>query len=210
LKVCVLENLVGCGLENLKDCKQINKMYHFKTIMDMNKNDEQMPADAAEKQKELDELEALGIPISTPCRYVPSRERGIGIIPQAEQQVSNETEAAVRALQTPQAAVPLVKPTRKQRKESHGDYKETYFKRIDFSNRQPLYITRATHEKLMLIVNVIGGRKATISSYVENILLHHLEHYLGCKKVSSLVLRQTHLNKIKQTLRDFSTNWDNR
>jgi hypothetical protein len=40
-----------------------------------------------------------------------------------------------------------------------------------------LYITRATHEKLMLIVNVIGGRKATISSYVENILLHHLEHF---------------------------------
>jgi hypothetical protein len=152
-------------------------MYHFKTIMDMNKNDEQMPADAVGKQNELDDLKALGFPISTPRHYVPSRERGMGIIPQAEQQVPEEAEATAQDLQTPQEAAPLAKPTRKQRKEAHGDYKETYFKRIDFSNRQPLYITRATHEKLMLIVNVVGGRKATISSYVENILLHHLEHF---------------------------------
>jgi hypothetical protein len=148
--------------------------------MDMNKNDEQMPADAAGKQNELDELdnlEALGIPTSTPRRYVSSRERGMSIIPQTEQQMPEEAEAAVQNPQTPQAAAPLAKLTRKQRKEAHGNYKETYFKRIDFSNRQPLYITRATHEKLMLIVNVIGGRKATISSYVENILLHHLEHF---------------------------------
>jgi hypothetical protein len=72
-------------------------------------------------------------------------------------------------------SVPSVR-TRK-RKEQVEDYKETYFKRIDFSDRQPLYITRVTHEKLMLIVNIVGGRKATISSYVENILLQHLENY---------------------------------
>ncbi|KAA6326985.1 hypothetical protein EZS27_023976, partial [termite gut metagenome] len=42
-------------------------------------------------------------------------------------------------------SVPSVR-TRK-RKEQVEDYKETYFKRIDFSDRQPLYITRVTHEK---------------------------------------------------------------
>ena len=35
----------------------------------------------------------------------------------------------------------------------------------------------ATHEKLMRIVTVIGGRKATASSYVENILLRHFEQF---------------------------------
>ena len=38
-------------------------------------------------------------------------------------------------------------------------------------------MSRATHEKLMRIVTVIGGRKVTISSYVENILLRHFEQY---------------------------------
>ena len=34
-----------------------------------------------------------------------------------------------------------------------------------------------THEKLMRIVTVIGGRKVTVSSYVENILTRHFEQY---------------------------------
>jgi hypothetical protein len=74
-------------------------------------------------------------------------------------------------------ALPAPAPTRRKRREQVGDYTETYFRRIDFADRQPLYITRATHERLMLIVNIIGGRKATISSYVENILLQHLDSH---------------------------------
>jgi hypothetical protein len=68
-------------------------------------------------------------------------------------------------------------PTRRKRKEQPEGYRENYFRRVDFTDRQPLYITRSTHEKLMLIVNIIGGRKATISSYVENILLQHLDNH---------------------------------
>ena len=58
-----------------------------------------------------------------------------------------------------------------------GDYRETYFGRVDLTDRQPLYVSRTTHEKLMKIVTVIGGRKATVSSYVENILLRHFDQY---------------------------------
>ena len=36
---------------------------------------------------------------------------------------------------------------------------------------------RRNSEKLMRIVTVIGGRKVTVSSYVENILLRHFEQY---------------------------------
>ena len=57
------------------------------------------------------------------------------------------------------------KPTPRKRKGGSGDYRET------------LYVSRMTHEKLMRIVTVIGGRKVTVSSYVENILLRHFEQY---------------------------------
>ncbi|OUN98591.1 DUF3408 domain-containing protein [Bacteroides clarus] len=69
------------------------------------------------------------------------------------------------------------KPTPRKRKGGTGDYRETYFQKVELADRQPLYVSRTTHEKLMRIVTVIGGRKVTVSSYVENILLRHFEQY---------------------------------
>ena len=60
-----------------------------------------------------------------------------------------------------------VKEPARRKKNTPGDYRETYFMRVDLTDRQPLYVSRTTHEKLMKIVTVIGGRKATVSSYVE-------------------------------------------
>lgn len=70
-----------------------------------------------------------------------------------------------------------VKEPVRRKKNVPGDYRETYFMRVDLTDRQPLYVSRTTHEKLMKIVTVIGGRKATVSSYVENILLRHFEQF---------------------------------
>lgn len=70
----------------------------------------------------------------------------------------------------------LKEPARRK-KNAPGDYRATYFMRVDLTDRQPLYVSRATHEKLMKIVTVIGGRKATVSSYVENILLRHFDQF---------------------------------
>lgn len=77
---------------------------------------------------------------------------------------------------TPQEAQ-AEKPTPRKRKNSPGDYRETYFRKVELTDRQPLYVSRTTHEKLMRIVTVIGGRKVTVSSYVENILTRHFEQY---------------------------------
>ena len=74
-------------------------------------------------------------------------------------------------------AAQVEKPTLRKRKNRPGGYRETYFQKVELTDRQPLYVSRATHEKLMRIVTVIGGRKVTISSYVENILLRHFEQY---------------------------------
>jgi hypothetical protein len=65
----------------------------------------------------------------------------------------------------------------KRKKNNTEDYQELFFKRIELVDRQPLYVSRSTHEKLLKIVSVIGGRKATVSSYVENILQRHFELY---------------------------------
>lgn len=70
-----------------------------------------------------------------------------------------------------------MKEPARRKKNTPGDYRETYFMRVDLTDRQPLYVSRATHEKLMKIVTVIGGRKATVSSYVENILLRHFDQF---------------------------------
>ena len=86
----------------------------------------------------------------------------------------------VKKQETPSVAV---EPPDKQEtadkpeKNTPGDYRETYFMRVDLTDRQPLYVSRTTHEKLMKIVTVIGGRKATVSSYVENILLRHFDQF---------------------------------
>ena len=89
----------------------------------------------------------------------PGGETGI---PQEEQQTET---------------VRVEKTTNRKRKGGSGDYRETYFQKVELADRQPLYVSRTTHEKLMRIVTVIGGRKVTVSSYVENILLRHFEQY---------------------------------
>ncbi len=90
-------------------------------------------------------------------------------------QPGSETETAHEGRQT--ETVQVEKPTPRKRKGGSGDYRETYFQKVELADRQPLYVSRTTHEKLMRIVTVIGGRKVTVSSYVENILLRHFEQY---------------------------------
>lgn len=91
---------------------------------------------------------------------------GEKVITQEGQQEGQHTETAQ-----------VEKPTPRRRKGGTGDYRETYFQKVELADRQPLYVSRTTHEKLMRIVTVIGGRKVTVSSYVENILLRHFEQF---------------------------------
>ena len=93
--------------------------------------------------------------------------------PDDEPQPGSETETAHEGRQA--ETVQVEKPTPRKRKGGSGDYRETYFQKVELADRQPLYVSRTTHEKLMRIVTVIGGRKVTVSSYVENILLRLLQ-----------------------------------
>ncbi len=69
------------------------------------------------------------------------------------------------------------KDTPNQKQIVQTDYMETYFEKINFTNRQQVSISRETHLTLFSLVSMIGGHGATISSYIENIILQHLENY---------------------------------
>lgn len=70
-----------------------------------------------------------------------------------------------------------IRETTRRKKSTPADYRETYFQKMRLPDRQPIYVSRSTHEKLMKIVMVIGERKATVSSYVETIILNHFDQY---------------------------------
>lgn len=90
-----------------------------------------------------------------------------------------EKEEVQPTVELPEQSVTAVSPKStelgKRKRKTREDYDEHFFNRVDFTYRKPLYITANTHRRLMRIVHLMDSSKATISSYVENILCHHLE-----------------------------------
>ena len=78
-------------------------------------------------------------------------------------------------VEEPRQEPELVPEKPRKRKEVQSEYVERYFERVDFSDRQLVYITRETHQRLTDIVNVMGGKQGTIGGYMENIIREHFE-----------------------------------
>lgn len=57
------------------------------------------------------------------------------------------------------------------------DYFQLFFNKIEIVDREVIYINRNTYEELYNIVFGIGGRKASVSSFIECILKHHFKVY---------------------------------
>ena len=130
----------------------------------MSKDKKLTPEDAAKK---LQDMVSLGIP-DTKFSAQP-------VFAEPLTELTEKVELTEKAEKEENVSFPSL--ARRKRREQPENYRDTYFRRVDFSDRQPLYITRSTHEKLMMMVNLIGGRKATISSFVENVVLQHLESH---------------------------------
>ncbi len=67
--------------------------------------------------------------------------------------------------------------TPKRRRGEQTDYRETYFEKVEMTERKSLYITRATHLTLWNVLNMIDGHKATNSGFVESMIRQHLESH---------------------------------
>ena len=56
-------------------------------------------------------------------------------------------------------------------------YEDLYFKERYIKDRAAVYISGDTKRKILGVVRRIGSNRMTVTSYVENILRHHLETY---------------------------------
>jgi hypothetical protein len=104
----------------------------------------------------------------TPSQSVESDKKEVK---ESVESAANTSEAVVKVPESP------VKQAEKRKRKPQADYQSLFFSRIDFTHRKPLYITAATHRRMMRIVHLMDESKATISSYVENIILNHLDTF---------------------------------
>ncbi len=151
----------------------------------------------ANKYDDLLKLVHNGIDPDQPVHKAEQEEKGtepIDIIPDDSDTAKSEPEqdnAPASITTTISTELPLSKAPAKRKRKSQDDYQEAFFVRVDFTHRKPLYITAATHRRLMRIVHLMDEYKATISSYVENIIQHHLETF---KEDIETIYRTNNLN----------------
>lgn len=72
---------------------------------------------------------------------------------------------------------PLRRVSAKQRKESLDEYREQFMTAPKITDRQPVFISRTTRDRIDEIVRRFGERKMSVSGFLENIAHHHLDLY---------------------------------
>lgn len=74
-----------------------------------------------------------------------------------------------------------VEPTRrtssKQRKASLDEYREQFLKVPKITDRQAVFVSRVTRDRIDDIVRKLGERRMSVSGFFENVANHHLELY---------------------------------
>lgn len=72
---------------------------------------------------------------------------------------------------------PIRRTTSKQRKASLDEYREQFLRVPKITDRQPVFVSRATRDSLDDVVRRLGERKMSVSGFLENLAWHHLELY---------------------------------
>lgn len=142
-----------------------------------------MPENNKTDYTKILERVSQGIPVdsegSVSANKRPKSDERKSSIGQEKPKEPGEKEEVQPVVELPEQSESTVSPKStelgKRKRKIRGDYDGHFFNRVDFTYRKPLYITANTHRRLMRIVHLMDSSKATISSYVENILCHHLE-----------------------------------
>jgi hypothetical protein len=138
-------------------------------------------------ENKFDKLRSMvhqGVPLEKSDEKTASEEvKSVDTVAEEETTTVEKTEAETKLEIAGEVAEPVtkvsepVKPTERRKRKPQADYQSLFFNRIDFTHRKPLYITATTHRRLMRIVHLMDESKATTSSYVENIILNHLDTF---------------------------------
>ena len=92
---------------------------------------------------------------------------------------ADDTKNSIYADDTVNSTVPTM-PKRismRQRKESLEEYRETFLQVPILDDRKPAFISREVRDSLDEIVRRLGGRRMSVSGFIENLARHHLDAY---------------------------------
>lgn len=70
-------------------------------------------------------------------------------------------------------------PRRRKTKNKETDYRSLFLKEAVIPARigKTVYIRKEYHERILLILRVIGKDEVSLFSYIDNVLAHHFETY---------------------------------
>ena len=142
-------------------------------------------------ENKFDKLRSMvhqGVPMEKPMEKTAPEEVKSETVGQVVEPAEEIAEPATKAVESP------VKSPERRKRKPQADYQSLFFNRIDFTHRKPLYITATTHRRLMRIVHLMDESKATISSYVENIILNHLDTF---KEEIDTIYQTNNINPIE-------------
>lgn len=88
----------------------------------------------------------------------------------------NRKETTLTSLPQPETAMPK-RTGSKQRKESLEQYRQIFLQVPKLEDRKPVFVSREVRDRLDEIVRRLGGRKMSVSGFVENLARYHLESY---------------------------------
>lgn len=83
-----------------------------------------------------------------------------------------KTESQEQSVQTA-----LKRTSSKQRKESLEEYRQAFLIVPKLEDRKPVFISREVRDELDEIARKLGGRRMSVSGFIENLARHHLEIY---------------------------------
>ena len=86
----------------------------------------------------------------------------------------NEEEGAGDA--TPAPTVDAT-PRPRKRSQPKEDYESVFMSARALKRRKSVYLSEETHERVMLILHTIKKGELSVSGFLENVVLHHLETY---------------------------------
>ena len=141
---------------------------------------ERKPSTPKSNNESKEELlkEFLGMEDSSVVDIGASKEnanRGIGQSIQTEDEInakdSMQTEPVIDTGST------VKRISSKQRKESLEEYQQTFLSVPTLEDRKPVFISREIRDSLDEIVRKLGGRRMSVSGFIENLARHHLETY---------------------------------
>lgn len=89
------------------------------------------------------------------------------------------TEAPSDNEDTELEPTPREEPRRRKSKNKESDYRSLFLKEAVIPARigKTVYIRKEYHERILLILRVIGKDEVSLFSYIDNVLAHHFDTY---------------------------------